>query len=101
MAALKNIRLDKLEFAIRGYFDRRGGRLAEVPNRGFDEIRYEIQIESPEPPERVRELVVEAERHCYVLATLKRAAKISARVLLNGEPLMEIEHSAERGGGAA
>lgn len=94
MAALRNLRLDKLAFVIRGYFDRRGGRVAGLPNRGFEEIRYEIQIESPEPPDRIRELVVEAERHCYVLATLKRAAKISARVLLNAEPLMEIEHAA-------
>lgn len=95
MAALKSIRIDKLEFAIRGYFDRRGGRLPGLPNRGFDEIRYEIQIESPEPAERIRELVVEAESNCYVLATLKRAAKISARVLLNGEPLIEVEHKPE------
>lgn len=95
MAALKNIRLDKLEFAIRGYFDRRGGRLPGLPNRGFDEIRYEIRIESPEPPERIRELVTEAEQHCYVLATLKRAAKIRAQVLLNATPLMEVEHQAE------
>lgn len=92
MAALKNIRLDKLGFAIRGYFDRRGGRLPGLPNHGFDEIRYEIQIESPEPPERIRELVTEAEEHCYVLATLKRAAKIHARVLLNAAPFMEVEH---------
>ncbi len=95
MAALKEIRLDALEFAIRGYFDRRGGRLAGVPNRGFDEIRYEIRIESPEPPQRVKELVEEAERHCYVLSTLRRAAKISARALLNGALLMEMEHTPE------
>ncbi len=95
MASLKNIRLDALEFAIRGYFDRRGGRLAGMPNRGFDEIRYETRIESSELPERIQELVEEAERHCYVLSTLKRAAKISARILLNGTPLMEIEHKPE------
>ena len=95
MAALKNITLDKLEFAIRGYFDRRGGRLPGMPNHGFDEIRYEIRIESAEPEERIRELIEEAERHCYALSTLKRAAKISARALLNGNLLMEIEHKPE------
>jgi hypothetical protein len=95
VAALKNVRLDALAFAIRGYFDRRGGRLPEMPNRGFDEIRYEIRIESSEPPERIRELVEEAERHCYVLSTLKRAAKISARALLNGTLLVEMEHTPE------
>lgn len=93
MAALRNIRLDTLEFAIRGYFDRRGGRLRDMPNRGFDEVRYEIRIESPEPSERIRELVEEAERHCYVLSTLKRAVKITARALLNGTLLAEMEHT--------
>jgi uncharacterized OsmC-like protein len=95
VAARNEIRLDALEFAIRGYFDRRGGRLPGMPNRGFDEIRYEIRIDSPEPPQRVKELVEEAERHCYVLSTLKRAARISARALLNGALLMEMEHTPE------
>jgi uncharacterized OsmC-like protein len=95
VAALRNIQLDVLEFAIRGYFDRRGGRLEEIPNRGFDEIRYEIRIESAEPSARIKELVEEAERHCYVLSTLKRAAKISARATHNGVLLMEMEHRPE------
>jgi uncharacterized OsmC-like protein len=95
VAALRDLRIDALEFAVRGYFDRRGGRVSGVPNRGFDEIRYETRIQSPEAPERIRELVDEAERHCYVLNTLKRAAKISARIVLNGTLLMEIEHVPE------
>ena len=95
MAALKEIRLDTLEFAIRGYFDRRGGRLPGMPNRGFDEIRYEIRIESAEPPQRIKELVEEAEAHCYVLSTLKRGVKIRARALLNGALLIEMEHTPE------
>lgn len=95
MAALKNIVLDGLEFSIRGYFDRRGGRVAGVPNRGFEEIRYETRIESPEPAERIKNLVEEAERHCYVLSTLRRAVKVSARIVLNGTLLMEIAHTPE------
>jgi uncharacterized OsmC-like protein len=92
VAALKDITLDALEFSIRGYFDRRGGRVAGLPNRGFEEIRYETRIQSPEPAERIKELVEEAERHCYVLSTLRRAAKVSARIILNGVPLMEFTH---------
>ncbi len=95
MAALRDITLDGLEFSIRGYFDRRGGRVPDVPNRGFDEIRYETRIQSPEHPDRIKALVAEAERHCYVLSTLRRAVKISARVMLNGELLMELESTPE------
>ena len=85
--------LDALEFSIRGYFDRRGGRVDGIPNRGFEEIRYETRIQSPEPAQRIKELVNEAEAHCYVLTTLRRAAKISARIVLNGTLLMEFTHS--------
>ncbi len=92
MAALKEITLEALEFSIRGYFDRRGGRVASLPNRGFEEIRYETRIQSPEPAERIKELVEETERHCYVLSTLRRAAKVSARIVLNGALLMEFTH---------
>lgn len=68
------------------------GGVAGVANRGFDEIRYETRIQSPEPAARIKELVEEAERHCYVLSTLRRAAKISARIVLNGALLMEFTH---------
>jgi hypothetical protein len=82
--------LDALEFRIRGYFDRRGGRVPDVPNQGFEEIRYDILVQSPESSERVKELVEEGERHCYALNTLRRAVKISGRVMLNGALLMEV-----------
>jgi hypothetical protein len=72
VAALKNITVDALEFSIRGYFDRRGDRLPDLHNRGFEGIRYETRIQSPEPAERIEELVEEAEPHCYVLS--QRAA---------------------------
>jgi hypothetical protein len=92
VAALKEITLDALEFSIRGYFDRRGGRVDGVLNRGFEEIRYETRIESPEPVERIKALVAEAEGHCYVLHTLRRAVRLSARIVLNGALLIEFTH---------
>lgn len=91
MAALRELTLEKLEFQIRGYLDRRGGRVPDVPNLGFEEIRYEVHLESPDPAARIRALVEEAERHCYVLNTLRRAVRLRARVVLNGALLMESE----------
>lgn len=91
MAALRELTLEKLEFHIRGYVDRRGGRVPGVPNLGFEEIRYEIHLDSPDAPERIRALVEEAERHCYVLNTLRRAARLRGRVVLNGALLAEVE----------
>lgn len=91
MAALRELTLEKLEFHIRGYLDRRGGRVPDVPNLGFEEIRYEVHLESPDPAARIQALVEEAERHCYVLNTLRRAVRLRARVVLNGALLMEAE----------
>lgn len=92
MASLRGLTLDGLAFEIRGYFDRRGGRVTGVPNRGFDEIRYETRIQSPEPADRIRALVDEAEAHCYVLHTLARAVKLVGRITLNGTLLTEVAH---------
>jgi uncharacterized OsmC-like protein len=93
VAALREITLEKLAFHIRGYLDRRGGRVTGIPNLGFEEIRYEIHLESPDPAARIRALVEEAERHCYVLNTLRRAVRLRARVVLNGAVLAESESS--------
>ncbi len=95
LAAAKDLRLDRLEVAIRGSFDRAGGRLPGVPNRGIVEIRYETHIGSPESPTTVRALAEEAERHCYVLNTLKRAVKIFGRIFHNDNLLLEVAHSPE------
>jgi uncharacterized OsmC-like protein len=81
-ASVWGIKLESLEMSVEGHF-------VAVPGYGFDEIKFEARISSQEDPKRIKELAQTAEHDCYVTNTLKRACRVSGRILLNGELLME------------
>jgi hypothetical protein len=62
---------------------------------GATGLETRIEIDSAEPPERVRELVQMAEQTCFTLGAWTEAAPTSTTVMLNGEPL-EVEGRGER-----
>ena len=47
-----------------------------------------LEIDSPDPPERVARVVRNAERGCFVMQALLRPVPISGRTVLNGAPLV-------------
>jgi organic hydroperoxide reductase OsmC/OhrA len=47
-----------------------------------------LEIDSPDPPERVARVVHTAERGCFVMQALMKPVPISSRTVLNGEPLV-------------
>ena len=48
-----------------------------------------LEIDSPDPPERVAKVVRNAERGCFVMQALQHPVPVTGRTLLNGEPLAE------------
>jgi organic hydroperoxide reductase OsmC/OhrA len=46
-----------------------------------------LEIESPDPPERVARVVRNAERGCFVLQALQQPVPITGKTLLNGAAL--------------
>ena len=46
-----------------------------------------LELESPDPPERVARVVRNAERGCFVMQALLRPVPVTARTILNREPL--------------
>ena len=46
-----------------------------------------LEIDSPDPPERVARVVRNAERGCFVLQALQNPVPVAARTVLNGTPL--------------
>ncbi len=84
-AALLGLSLDSVRMRVKGYFDPRGGQVEGITNRGFDEIRSEILIESSEPVNRIVQAVELAERQCYLLNTVCRSTRIDESVFLNGD----------------
>src|SRR5437879_8311239 len=46
-----------------------------------------LELDSPDPPDRVARLVRNAERGCFVMQALLRPVTISSAAVLNGSPL--------------
>ena len=46
-----------------------------------------LEIDSPDPPERVAKVVRNAERGCFVLQALQNPVPVTAHTMLNGDPL--------------
>jgi hypothetical protein len=46
-----------------------------------------LEIESPDPPDRVARVVRNAERGCFVMQALLRPVPVTGRTLLNRAPL--------------
>ena len=48
-----------------------------------------LELESPDPPERVAKVIRNAERGCFVMQALLRPVPVTGRALLNGRQLAE------------
>lgn len=48
-----------------------------------------LEIDSPDPPERVAKVVRNAERGCFVRQALLKPVPVTGRTLLNGVPLSD------------
>jgi organic hydroperoxide reductase OsmC/OhrA len=59
----------------------------EGPGGAFEEVAVVLEIRSPAPAERVRELVVHAERGCHSSQSLRVAVPVRLQVRLNGDDL--------------
>ena len=46
-----------------------------------------LELESPDPPERVAKVIKNAERGCFVMQALLRPVPVTGRAILNGQPL--------------
>ena len=46
-----------------------------------------LELESPDPPERVAKVIRNAERGCFVMQALLRPVPVTGWTVLNGQPL--------------
>ncbi|MBI4258901.1 MAG: OsmC family protein [Thaumarchaeota archaeon] len=88
-AVRNGLKIDSMENTLRGRFDR--GK-----ERRFLEFIYDLKIESPDPPAKIRAMVKTAEKFCYVSNTLARSARLTGNVHLNGKPLFSLTRGPEK-----
>jgi len=81
LAMARDVQLDDARLTARGHFDRRIGG-------AFEEVVYDIRLESKASPESVVALSEEAERMCYAHNTLKKGGvKMTTNLYLSGKRL--------------
>jgi uncharacterized OsmC-like protein len=85
-AAALGLRIDRVQVQTTGHLDLRGFlNLGPVP-AGFGRVSYDVRIESPETPEKIRELARLVDEHCPVLDTLRRPVEVSSALEIVSTP---------------
>jgi hypothetical protein len=79
---VKSIRLKQVT-----RFFMKGSALQGTLKGGPLGLETQIEIESNEPPEKIRHLVKMGEQTCFTLQSLINPVPVSTSVTLNGEPL--------------
>ena len=74
--------MDEVRMVVKGSYN-------PLPGHGFETIEFETHVTSLESQDRIRELAYRAEHECYVTNTMKKAAKVTGRVFLNGRLLTQ------------
>ena len=85
-AARLDIDIDALEVEVQADFDVRGelGVGDDIPP-GYQEVRYQVSIESPAAPHVIADLLARAERHSPYFDVFSRARSLERVLRLNGE----------------
>ena len=78
LAAEADVRAD---FSLADKYDLGG------PPGAFQQVSFQLRVESPAPPSRVADLCRHAERACHASQTFKVEVPTTLEVSLNGAPL--------------
>ena len=79
---IKSIRLKQIT-----RFFMKGSALAGTLRGGSLGLETQIEVESSEPPEKIRHLVKMGEQTCFTLQSLINPVPVKTSVTLNGAPL--------------
>lgn len=79
---LQDVRLDQLS-----RFFRQGSVLGGTINSGSLGFEVQVNVDSPEAPQRIAELIRVARESCYTHGSLTGLVTINTEVTLNGNPL--------------
>ena len=77
-----NIAGAKVELTVR--FSRKGSVLASTVDCQCDGVDVRVKVDSPDPAERVAQVVRNAEAGCYVIQTIRKPTATTTSLEVNG-----------------
>ena len=94
------MRVDKARMHVTARFRVEGSVLNDTVQANTVGIETRLELDSPEPPEKVTRLVRNAEKGCFVMQALLKPVAVTSTTVLNGQPL-DAESSRRQGNGHA
>ena len=86
-APLYEVPIEDARVDVRCSFDVADKLGLEGPGAAFEEVTFAVAIQSPAPPDRVRQLIVHAERGCHAEQTLRAPIPVRTSATHNGQAL--------------
>ncbi len=86
-APLYDVPIEDAKVDIRASFDVAEKLGLEGPGAAFEEVTFAVAIQSPAPPDRVRQLIAHAERGCHAEQTFRARVLVRTSVTHNGQAL--------------
>jgi hypothetical protein len=81
------VQIDRAELDVRCEYDAGGKLMIDEVSPAAKNVTYRWDIDSPAPPEKVREVVEWVDRGCHTINTLRQPVPIFGRAEVNGEPI--------------
>jgi hypothetical protein len=82
-----DVQIDDAEMEVRMDYDTRGKLgLADV-SPACEEMTYVLNISSPAPPAKVKQVVELIEKGCHTLNTLRKPVPVSGKLIHNGQEI--------------
>jgi hypothetical protein len=84
-ASKLDVPIEDANMDIRMTYDTRGKLLLDDTSPAAQSVEYVLDIKSPAPTERVREVIRLIEKGCHTINTLREPVPVSAALRHNGE----------------
>jgi hypothetical protein len=81
------MKVEKARMHVTARYKVEGSVLNDTVKAQVVGVETRLEIESPEPPEKIARLVRNAERGCFVMQGLLNPVPIASATVLNGQPL--------------
>ncbi len=85
---MMKVRIDKARALVTMNFKRDGAMAEDNIDTRCAGIEARLEVDSPEAPQRVAELVRNVEAGCFILQTMRKPVPVSLSATLNQEPLV-------------
>jgi hypothetical protein len=81
------MKLDKMRMHVTARYKVDGSVLNDTIQAEMVGVETRLELESPEPPERIARVVRNAERGCFVMQGLMKPVPVTGTTVLNGRPM--------------